>query len=91
MRLYFHFAGRNNNDAKKSDDTYFYIAIGATIVFFFVGIAIGVLVFKKYHSRHCLSKGRVADENGKGCVVDENGKDLFYRLKVCYGRMFREV
>ena len=78
-RLTFHFAGV---PGKESDDTKFYIAIGATVLFFFVGIAIGALAFKKYHSRHCCSKASVAHNDGK---------NLFYRLKACYERMFRKV
>ena len=82
VRLSFHFADAVGYVKKKSDDTKFYIAIGATILFFFVGIAIGVLAFKRYHSRHCCSKASVAHNDGK---------NLFYRLKACYERMFRKV
>lgn len=82
VRLSFHFADAVGYVEKKSDDTKFYIAIGATILFFFVGIAIGVLAFKRYHSRHCCSKASVAHNDGK---------NLFYRLKACYERMFRKV
>lgn len=80
--LYFHFADAVGYVGKKSDDTKFYIAIGTTILFFFVGIAIGVLAFKRYHSRHCCSKASVAHNDGK---------NLFYRLKAFYERMFRKV
>ena len=82
VRFYFHFADAVGYVEKKSDDTKFYIAIGMTIWFFFVGIAIGVLAFKRYHSRHCCSKASVAHNDGK---------NLFYRLKACYERMFRKV
>ena len=82
VRFYSHFAGAVGYAEKKSDDTKFYIAIGTTILLFFVGIAIGVLAFKRYHSRHCCSKASVAHNDGK---------NLFYRLKACYERMFRKV
>ena len=82
VRFYFHFADAVGYVEKKSDDTKFYIAIGTTILLFFVGIAIGVLAFKRYHSRHCCSKASVAHNDGK---------NLFYRLKACYERMFRKV
>ena len=82
VRFYFHFSDAVGYVEKKSDDTKFYIAIGTTILLFFVGIAIGVLAFKRYHSRHCCSKTNVAHNDGK---------NLLYRLKAFYDRMLRKV